>query len=283
MRVIAVIAARNEYDYLANLLLYLRENGIDYAVIDNGSDDGSAELLREERFKPGMAALEYMPFDGTFDLAAILELKQTLYQRLDADWLMHLDADEIVHSYRPEEKLADAVGRIAKGGAQAINFDEFVFLPVERDYQRDLAGFQPLLHYYHFEPRKNHKINAWQSELEVDTVSSAGHHIGEIEYRLSAESFALRHYIFKSQAHAYDKYATRVFSAAGRERGWHHNRIDIAPSALELPHPRTLFRLSHPEDRALVRDAPRSLHFWSSPRPQPRQAQLDGQAKILSS
>jgi hypothetical protein len=61
MRVVAVLAMRNERPYLANCLSHLIENGIDFAVVDNGSTDGSMELLQHGRYAPYLAGYRYLP------------------------------------------------------------------------------------------------------------------------------------------------------------------------------------------------------------------------------
>ena len=56
----------------------------------------------------------------------------------------------MMHSYRPGESLLDAFRRLDADGWNAVNFDEFVFLPIERDYPTQADGFPNLALYYFF-------------------------------------------------------------------------------------------------------------------------------------
>ena len=62
------------------------------------------------------------------DWEAILRRKDSFRQSVDADWFIHHDADEIMHSSRPGETLLEAIARIDREGYNAIDFDEFVFV-----------------------------------------------------------------------------------------------------------------------------------------------------------
>lgn len=262
MDIVAVLAMRNERPYLANALQHLIDNGIRYAILDNESDDGSAEILNQERFCQHLVHYGTLPFHGYFDLVAQLEAKQRLYDQLEADWLMHVDIDEIVHSYRPGERLDDAITRIAATGADAINFDEFVFLPVGADYIPDNPGAQPLRHYYYFWQGVPQKINAWRAALRPDKVKSGGHKLHGADYRLAEETLALRHYMFTDQDHAYAKYTQRRFAEAELKRGWHVARASAGRAAYRFPAPSRLQTLTDPADRALSRADPKPVHYW---------------------
>jgi glycosyltransferase involved in cell wall biosynthesis len=262
MDIVAVLAMRNERAYLANALQHLIDNGIRYAILDNESDDGSTDILAEARFRQHLVHLETLPYPGHFDLFAQLEAKQRLYDSLDADWLMHLDVDEIVHSYRPGERLDDAISRIAATGADAINFNEFVFLPVEADYIPDHPGVQPMRHYYHFSQGVPQKINAWRAALRPDKVKSGGHKLHGVDYRLAEETLAMRHYMFTDQDHAYAKYTKRRFAEAELRRGWHAARANAGRAAYRFPPPARLKALADPADRALSRADPKPVHYW---------------------
>lgn len=262
MDIVAVLAMRNERACLANALQHLIDNGIRYAVLDNDSDDGSTDIRKEDRFRRHLAYYENLPFHGYFDLVAQLEAKQRLYDQLDADWLMHVDIDEIVHSYRPGERLDEAIARIAATGADAINFDEFVFLPVEADHVPDHAGVQPMRHYYHFAQGVPQKINAWRAARRPDKVKSGGHKLHGVDYRLAGETLALRHYVFTGQEHAFAKYTQRRFAEAELKRGWHVARATAGRAAYRFPAPSRLQVLDDPADRDLSRAAPKPVHYW---------------------
>lgn len=262
MRVVAILAIRDERPYLANCLHHLVENGIAFAVIDNGSSDRPTDILREPRFASSLVAYQQLPFKGVFDLTEQLLAKQRLSETLDLDWVIHLDADEIMHSYRDSESLREAVERLDTQGWEVINFDEFVFLPVEHDYVINCDGTQPLRHYYFFEPYKPRLMRAWKKRLNLSNVYAGGHVQTGSEFRLAPETFALRHYIFRNEEHASTKYAQRQFSQSDLARGWHMNRIGQPITRFAFPGTDALECLVSPENRNLSRAKPHKKHYW---------------------
>jgi glycosyltransferase involved in cell wall biosynthesis len=262
VRVIAILAVRNERPYLANCLNHLIDNGLDFAVIDNESTDGTRALLREQRFVRRLTAFRSFPFDGTFDWTGLMRAREEIALYADADWVVFVSADEIMHSYVPGETLSAALARIAAQGFDVVDFNEFVFLPVDGDYVPDCAEPQPLRHYYFFEPARPRLMRARRTGLDVSHVEAGGHVLEGQSYRLSPETFALRHYLFRDQAHASAKYAGRTFRPDELVRGWHGNRVGVPPSRFILPPKSALHCLDRPEDRNLRRDRPRATHYW---------------------
>jgi glycosyltransferase involved in cell wall biosynthesis len=147
MLVTAVLAIRNEEAYLANCLRHLGRNGIDFVIIDNGSSDTSAEIYRRSEFAANLDDVQDLPFAGAFSLSEQLRRNMEIIGKLHTDWIVHLDADEVMHSYREGETLNEALSRLDAEGWNAANFDEFVFLPVEHDYVPEAPGHQPIPHY----------------------------------------------------------------------------------------------------------------------------------------
>jgi hypothetical protein len=262
MRVVAVIGIRNEIAYLANLLQYLIDNGVDYAIIDNDSSDGSGELANSLRFKGNLVAYERLPYEGFYDWEAILKAKERLYRKVDADWLIHHDADEIMHSYQPRETISETLSRISTSGANVVNFDEFVFVPIDHSYQPESGGQQPLTYYYFFEPMPLRLMRAWHATLSVSNVDTGGHKLSGHDIVIAEESMALRHYMFKNQQHAYTKYNTRTYSKKELARGWHGNRVGFSELNYTFPQASLLQSLVDPSDRNLNRQSPKRHHYW---------------------
>ena len=209
MLVTAVLAIRNEEAYLANCLRHLGRNGIDFVIIDNGSSDASAEIYRRREFAANLVDVQDLPFAGTFSLSGQLRRKMEIIGELNADWVVHLDADEVMHSYREGETLNEALSRLDAGGWNAANFDEFVFLPVEHDYVPEAPRHQPIPHYYFFQPFAPRLMRAWNKTSGFSLVEHGGHLLTGAELRLAPAHLALRHHIVRSQEHAFAKYTTR--------------------------------------------------------------------------
>lgn len=262
MRIVAVLAVHDERPYLYNCLSHLVCNGIDFAVVDNGSTDGSTELVHHRAFAEHLVGYSYVPFTGAYCWEKILLAQEELLGTIDADWHVLLAPDEIMHSYVPGESLSKSIERQDRQGYDVINFDEFVFLPVEGDYVPDIGRTQPLRHYYFYEPRSPNQMRAWRKASRLSNVAGAGHLILNSEFRLAPESFALRHYIFRNQAHAFEKYASRRFSAEEVARRWHHDRAGQTPAHFAFPAASDLHCLASAEDRQLERSHPRRRHYW---------------------
>lgn len=264
MKIVAVLAVRNEEHYLANALRHLARNGVSFAVLDNGSEDKTAEIANRGEFKRHLLGFQSIAFCGEYDWSTLLNAKMALIERIEADWVIHCDADEIMHSYLEGETLAEAIKRIDAGGFNAIDFNEFVFLPVDRNYEPDIDGEQPILSYYFFQPSTPRLMRAWKKSARLSMARSGGH-ILEGDVRLSPESMALRHYIFRDQQHAFDKYNSRRFASGDVARGWHGNRIGVEKARFCFPAREALHFLRSAKDRDLIRSAPRPSHYWQWP------------------
>ena len=265
MNVTAVLAIRNEEACLANCLRHLVRNGVDFVVIDNGSADGSAEIYRRREFTKGLVDVLELPFAGVFSLSTQLERKMDVIRALETDWVIHLDADEIMHSRTEGEPLNEALARIDAAGWNAVNFEEFVFLPVENDYVPDAHGHQPLLHYYFFRPSSPRLIRAWKKTAGFSLVEQAGHLLTGPDLRLGPEYLVLRHYIFRNQEHAFHKYPAREFSVDDLARGWHGNRVNQPMESFRFPPAGYLRKLSVSDARSMDRSDPWDVHYWQRP------------------
>jgi glycosyltransferase involved in cell wall biosynthesis len=262
MKIVAIMAVRNEQEYLANALRSLIENGIYFGLLDNGSTDITREIGLRDEFQSHLVALREISFDGSFDLTRQLNEKMNLIHSIEADWVIHLDADEILHSYRDGETLSEAIGRIDAAGFTAIDFNEFVFLPLHSAYRPDYAGHQPILSYYFFEPDAPRLMRAWKKSSGATLVGGGGHRLSDREIRLAPEKMAMRHYIFRDQDHAYRKYAERIFAPGECARGWHANRVAQPVHRFRFPPAGQLSWLAHPGSRDLDRSRPRIHHYW---------------------
>jgi glycosyltransferase involved in cell wall biosynthesis len=258
----AVIAIHNEEAYIANCLRHLVRDGIDLLLIDHGSDDGSAQIYLRREFASRLVDVIRLPSLGVFSLADQLRRKMDAIASLETDWLIHIDADEVMHSPLPSERLDEAIARAAARGYTAVNFDEFVFLPIGGDYVPDACGEQTLSYYYFFQPSAPRLVRAWKRGADLSPLEHGGHLLTGRELRLSPEYLILKHYIFRNQAHAFAKYSTRHFDAGEIARGWHYNRTNLPMGALRMPHARGLKRLINPDDRVMDRSDPWPRHYW---------------------
>jgi hypothetical protein len=268
LRAAAVICIREDGAYLEACLRDLIRNGISYAILDNGMDAGARALLERSPFRDSLLALEHLPYNGSFELGLQIQAKERLFERLDVDWVIHLDVDEMMHAYVEGERLVDSIARVDADGFNAIDFDEFVFLPVEQPYDPGVAP-QPVRTYYYFRPFEGPRLMRARKKGAGLTMAppasegvASGHLLFGEDVRLAPERFALRHYIFLDQDHAHRKYAERVFAETELAVGWHRNRSGFPPEAFTFPPADRLLKLPQSGSHAFDRSEPKTTHYW---------------------
>jgi Glycosyl transferase family 2 len=229
LRVVAVLCVRNEERFIAHSLRHLTAQGLEIHLIDNGSTDCTVELAKQF-LGHGLRRIEHLPHDGIFRLPAILRRKEELSATLDADWIMHADADEI--AMPPPGSLTLA---------EAINFVEHTFVPTLEAPDHDHADYQKTMRwYYPFAPRIPWQMRAWKkSSMPVSLAASGGHLPHFTGARLYPEFFRLKHYQFLSIAHAARKYGSRNHDPEALRAGLHGGpqgwRNRFSGAAFNLP------------------------------------------------
>src|SRR5207253_1721087 len=142
MRAVALLATYNEERFVGGCLKHLIGQGLDVYLLDNDSTDGTVGIA-EQHLGRGLIAIERLSrSDGVFSLRAQLERKQELAATLAADWLLHLDADEIRLPPPGFATLAEAFADADRLGYNAINFLEFTFVPTREAPAHDHPQFQ---------------------------------------------------------------------------------------------------------------------------------------------
>ena len=260
--VVAVLCVRNEEVYLGNVLRHLKANGINYAVIDNGSDDETPAIIRRQEFASHLVARRSLPYLGEHDLERMLREKMALIEALNTDWVIHMDADEVMHSAKAGETLQEAISRLDREGYDAVDFNEFVFLPLEQSYVRECVGFQPITTYYFYSPRPLRLMRAWKPRAGFSMVQSGGHNLAGSTIHLAPQKMIMRHYVFRDQEHAFAKYATRPFKTAALAQGWHWNRHGQPVHRFKFPPADQLQMLDRADAYDLRMHDPKATHFW---------------------
>jgi Glycosyl transferase family 2 len=260
MRVIALLATYNEERFIAGCLEHLFRQGVTVYLIDNCSTDRTLSLARRYLDR-GLIAVETLPRHGSFSLRSQLERKEQLASTLDGDWFMHVDADEIHLPPRSNSTLAEAFAAAEAEGCNAVNFQEFTFLPTREAPDHDHPDFQQTMRwYYPFLPFFPHLVRAWRRQAEpVNLTASGGHEVQFRGLRLYPESFRMRHYPFLSMAHVQHKYLDRQYDVAEVQSGWHHWRPNLTRELIQLPTQSEL-RLYRSDDE-LDPSLPRTQHY----------------------
>jgi glycosyltransferase involved in cell wall biosynthesis len=236
VRVIAVLATYNEERFIGGCLENLFRQGVEAYLIDNCSTDRTVAIA-EGYLKKGLIDIETFPREGVYTWRAILERKEKIAATLDADWLMHVDADEIHLPPRTDRTLAEAFAEADAQGYNAVNFLEFTFIPTREAPDHDHARFRETMRFYYpFAPSFPHLMRAWRRQPEPPALAwSGGHQVRFPDLRLSPAAFRLRHYLFLSVPHALRKYVDKQYDPAELQAGWHGWRARLRSDLIQLP------------------------------------------------
>ncbi|MFM6189439.1 glycosyltransferase family A protein [Planktothrix sp.] len=235
LKIVALLTIRNEERYLSRCLEHLRSQGIEVCVIDNDSTDQSLEIAKSFLGR-GVIRIENFPYEGKFELTKICQNEERLALEINADWFIHHDADEIRQAPPPYPTLLEGIEDTDRQGYNAINFDEFVFLPTsEAESYEGKDYVQEMQYYYFFEPDPLRRINAWKKTPHINIHSSGGHHALFPERKIFPIPFILRHYIILSKDHVIEKYIKRVHCESELAKGWMLDRARFTPDKLNFP------------------------------------------------
>ena len=258
MRITAMLCARDELPYLRHVLPYLAAEDIEVVLIDNGSTDGTLEAVRNGDF-PNVVHLESFSYCGDFDLSRQLEIKWTLAESVASDWLIHQDADEILHAPTSWGGLRHHIEQADSLGFNVLNFNELVMLPAHPTRDDILENSRK---YYFFEPKPMRLMRVWKRTANLTGGKSGGHRL-EGDVNVYPQRMLLKHFIVRNQEHAYAKYLHRTFSLTDLEKGWHANRLNFTVDNLRIPTSgEHLHRLASPLDTPDRLPRPSRTHYW---------------------
>jgi glycosyltransferase involved in cell wall biosynthesis len=236
MNVVALLATYNEERFIRASIEHLRAHGVGVHLIDNCSEDRTVAIA-EEYLGQGVVGIETLTRDGEFSLRRQLRRKEELALELDADWLIHLDADELHLPPPGSRTLAEALADVDREGFNAVNFLELTFIPTREAPDHDHPQFERTLRtYYPFLPAFPHRLNAWkQTGVPVELEFSKGHRLRFEGLEMYPESFRMKHYLFLSVQHAVEKFVERSYDSGELEAGWHGWRARVSPEDIVLP------------------------------------------------
>lgn len=261
MRVIALLATYNERRFVAPCIEHLRRHGVEVYLIDNCSTDDTVGIA-ERYLDRGVIGIETLPRHGVSDLRARNRRKEQLARELQADWFIHLDADEIRLPPAGGSTLLESLEAVDRQGYNAVNFLELTFVPTREDPDHDHAGFHRTMRtYYPFLPKFPHRLNAWKAAAEVELGD--GHRVKFPGLRMYPQSFRMKHYLFLSVDHAVEKYVRQRYDQAAVDSGWHGWRASIDAGEIRLPSLADV-RVSRTDDD-LDPSAPRVKHYIDEP------------------
>lgn len=235
MQVVALLATFDEERFVAHCIEHLVSQGVEVYVIDNESTDATVEIA--ERYRGGgLLGIETFPRDGAYAWAPLLRRKAALASALEADWFLHVDADEVRLPPRSGMTLAEAFAAVDLQGFNAVNFLEFTFVPTLEDPDHDHPRYaESMRSYYPYLPSFPDRMNAWKRQDQpVDLAANGGHRVDFPGLRMYPESFRMRHYLFLSAEHAIRKYVERAYDPREIEAGWHRRRAALRAEDIAL-------------------------------------------------
>ncbi len=270
VRVVALLAAYNEERFVRDCIENLVGQGVEVYLIDNSSTDRTVEIARDY-LGHGVIGIETFPRgEGVYRWRKILERKEELARTLNADWFMHVDADEIHLPPRPGQTIPEALARVQATGYSAVDFQEFAFVPTRENPDHDHPGYQRTMRwYYPFAPSPGPRlIRAWKKQREPVGISQRGGHRPDFPgMRVYPIKFQIKHYLFLSVQHVLDKYGNREFEKSEVDRGWHGWRMRLKSKRIVLPSQDEL--KTHDPGKRLDPSEPHVRHVtadWALPR-----------------
>jgi glycosyltransferase involved in cell wall biosynthesis len=265
VRVLALLATFNEERFVGGCIEHLVRHGVEVHIIDNSSTDGTLAIA-ERYLGRGLIGIESFPRHGVYSWRPLLERKEELAASLDADWFMHVDADEIRLPPRSTLSLSQALSEVDTLGYNAVNFLEFAFMPTREAPDHDHADFQNTMRaYYPFLPgTEPNRLNAWKRQPQrVELAWSGGHQVKFTGLNMYPTFFPMRHYLCLSASHAVRKYVERSYDPAEVAAGWHRVRAALRAENIKLP---SQHELRHYEsDDRLDASNPRRRHYLFTP------------------
>jgi 2-polyprenyl-3-methyl-5-hydroxy-6-metoxy-1,4-benzoquinol methylase len=232
LSVASVIHVFNEQDILTEVVQHLKTNGVDVHIFDNWSTDGSYELAKSLRDQGLCANVQRFPSEPSTDYEWSRQLLYTAEyaSSLEAQWVMHHDADELRYSPWQQTTLANAFAHIDALGYNAVDFTviDFRFL---RTIPEALPPYENALNWFEFGRRPGHfqQVKAWKNfNCAVDLASSGGHDAKFNDRRIFPLKFLLKHYPLRTRSQAEEKVFKNRLPRTLREqseKGWHTQYI----------------------------------------------------------
>lgn len=226
-KVAAIINLFNEADIIEAVVRHLVSQDVEVHLVDNWSDDGSYELCMTLVEQGLVKQLKRFPDEKSCHYEWALQLQHTVdyASKLDADWIIHYDADEIRCSPWRDLTLNQAVQFVDSLGYNAIDFTviDFRFTAFNNDELFSQNKFQ----YFEFNKieANTKQVKAWKNKRQLVNLHSSGGHEAIFDgRRVYPIKFLIMHYSLRSQHQAQKKIFINRKPRIQKEKaelGWH--------------------------------------------------------------
>lgn len=225
-KVLAIMHFYNEADILDMTIQYLLSQELDIYLVDNWSDDGSYEIAQyyKETY-PKHVFLERFPIEGSityYDWYHQLEHTEDIAAKIDYDWYIHYDVDEMRVGVWKDKTLRDTIYYVDKLGFNAIDNIVIDFKLTQNAVQNI---FMSNTYFdFRYSTADFHHRKTWKKIDKLDLKKTGGHIAKFQNPKVFPLKILNRHYPFRSVEQAYKKvFIDRKprFEKENKERGWH--------------------------------------------------------------
>lgn len=241
VKVAALINAFNESDIILEVLQHLKSQGVEAHVFDNWSTDGSYEKIQGAQAAGLCAHVQRYPEAPTTQYVWKRQLEniEAYSRQLDADWILHYDADELRFSPWRGVSLQSALSFVDSLGYNAVDFTllNFRFTTDEVEpatpYEHSILNFE-----FGTSPAHFRQIKGWKrTRAPVLLANEGGHEVRFPGRRIFPLNFLTKHYPLRTRRQAIRKVFIDRRPRFAQERsafGWHtqydqfHDPKDLA-------------------------------------------------------
>jgi glycosyltransferase involved in cell wall biosynthesis len=216
-----MIPVYNEVDIVGQVIEHLTGQGVKLVIVDNGSTDGSFEVIRHYLGR-GVLSVERLATEKYEMLLLRRKLHEMMLEH-EPDWAFRCSADEFLESPYHGLSLSKGIQLEVERGHNMIQFNNFEFFPTEKDHDSQEKDVRKRLRYYSWHDDNQYlcskiypHMNPERSVHEIDFPDG-------IHANVSPNKFVLRHYKIRSYEHGLRKiFHERLprFSPELRARGW---------------------------------------------------------------
>jgi len=208
-----MIPVYNEEDIIQEVIENMISNRIELVILDNGSSDNSYKYC-ESFLDKGVLELRRFATD-TFQIGVVLRMLYDMAIKQSPDWVMVINADEILESGTKNLTLNEAITKADAEEYNLIQFDRFDFFMTDNDNE-SAKSIKDKNRYYSY--LGDYLYRSWKFTPGIRADVNAAHYPIFPEgypYKISPEKFIMRHYKFRNKEQAIKKTNDRVRGRKG--------------------------------------------------------------------